>query len=449
MNGDDPTPDAPLKKYTVRMEDGTVYHGVLARSSAEAMDRMSKGPQGPLAPRADTPPTPQPGPLVAQPDVPGRAEAGSFGTTAKNLLTGLLPIGGALAGGGAAALAGRGPLLSALARMTGAGAGGAVESKLRGEEPLTGGVLSAATQGIAGEVPSLIGRGMKLARSGPALRGVEDQAAAKVVTRSEASVPWWQGKFEPSHKGLVEMAQGEGPPLAQKGFGETMRKIMPWLKGETVDLTLDEARKLGVPLAKLPMRTDPVTKEVVAVEVPLDTAVDKVTGQSGTGGVSSKLYRTVTMAADRALTQSPAPPELKGLYQQARKAYAYASAYQDVMNVPGVIDPVTKRLRLDILSQSVIKKKLLNTAATEGRAPEMRRLLREIAPLTTESPLRTGVRLPFSSAHVGPMRFGEGAQLPYAKNVPGYGPGPLLRATPYVGGAIGQEGRELLSAEGE
>jgi hypothetical protein len=446
MNGDDLTSDAPLKKYTVRMEDGTVYHGVRARSSAEAMARMSKGPQGPLAPRTETPPTPQPSPLVAQADVPGRAEAGSFGTTAKNLMTGLLPIGGALAGGGAAALAGRGPLFSALARMTGAGLGGAVESKVKGEEPLTGGVLSAATQGIAGEVPGFLGRGVKLARSEAALKGVEDQTAAKVVTQSEASVPWWRGQFEPSHKGLVEMVQGEGPPLVRKGFDTVMQKVKPWLAGGTVDLSPEEARKLGFQISKLPQRTDAYTKEVVGVEVPLDTAVDRVTGQSG---ASARLYRTVTTAADRWLAQAPLPPEMQTAYRQARGAYAYSKSLEDVMDVPGVIDPVTKRLRLDLLSQAVIKKKLLKTAATEGRAPEMRRLLREIAPITTESPLRTGVRAPFTSAHVGPMRFGEGMMLPYAKNVPGYGPGPLLRATPYVGGALGQEGRELSEGEAQ
>lgn len=442
---DQETLGQPLKKYTVRMEDGTVYHGVTARSSKEAMDKMTKGPQGPLAPGTE-PPTKS---LVAQPDIPGREEATAAGNRmVPSALLSMLPIGGTVAGGAITKKLGGGGFLQALGRMTGAFTGGAAEGKAKGGSPVGEGTLSMLTQGVLGEVPGVLGRVGKLARSEKALVSQEDKVAGTVVQRSQSVVPWWQGKFEPTHKGLVRMVQDEGPLLAREGFNKELQKTMPWLKGQTVNLTPEELQSLGIKVDPKWVRhydyAAKGAKEVDSYEVPLDFAVNKATGQSTKRGVYSK----VTHAADQALAEAPVAPEVKNAYQKARSAYAYSKSLEDVMDVPGVIDPVTKRLRLDILSQKVIKNKLLKTAASEGRSPEMRRLLREIAPVTTESPLRQNVG-PFASGHVGPMRVGEGLSIKTAKNVPGYGPGPILRATPYVGGAVGQVAKDLAEGEGD
>lgn len=176
LKGADPT---PVKKWTVTMKDGTVYHGVRATSAEEASRKMAEGPKGPLA---GTPgPTRVPrgqASFAGLPELARTAPAAVMGpagaaatltmegtgpektpTRGRDVLGDLVPLAAALIPGGRTA----GRFARTLgANMLGRGAveGGAEALNPTGQGPLGAGVSGAIKGVLPGLVQGAVGLGL-------------------------------------------------------------------------------------------------------------------------------------------------------------------------------------------------------------------------------------------------------------------------------------------------
>ena len=249
----------PMKKWTVRMTDGTVYQGVQAHSAEEARQKMVKGPQGPLAPKPA--PTPFMDPAAEKARITGGMEdiLRKAGRSEEDIKRTTGRIGGKLPGSwtevaGAAVPMAVGALVPAgrtISRVGGQLFGnilgrGAVEAGSEILKPTGEGPLSAGARGMAKGVIPGVAQGALGAVLGPTKDTLRVQKMIQAL-KTELS-PELASLITPSRPGATLSARvlRKMERAAGKKLDSMEAELSQGLRGQQFDL-IDPSKRVATP----------------------------------------------------------------------------------------------------------------------------------------------------------------------------------------------------------